>query len=321
MIDDLFESLNIQSAMPESSWNELDSLPGHVAWRDLRSQFVHAVHSQFEQWISRDQRHHRDQLMFALGRFDEGVRLLSHLRRHIFADGAAPLTVLDVGAGNGGVAIAFANDPRNRVIAADVVPNPQAVACRKLMKSPVAIVAANGARLPIASNSVDLVLLVDVLEHLPSTHEVASEIMRVLRDGGLCVMVTPARLAHVLKPDPHYGVRGLLLLPNAVQRFIVDRMLKRRIVAANGAAAPAYDVEHTFWHAAEIAALFPEPKTVDVLYEQTFAPPPPVLRYWIRRPRCVVDWLRYRLRRFFFGHILIYKDSPAAGTPVFDRLL
>ncbi|MEA2570765.1 MAG: hypothetical protein QOI24_2766 [Acidobacteriota bacterium] len=306
--------------MPESSWAELDVLPGHLPWRGLRSQFVQAVHSQFEHWISRDQRHYRDQLMFALGRFDEGVRLLSHLRHHILADGAAPLTVLDIGAGNGGVAIAFANDPRNRVIAADLVPNPQAVACRKLMKSPVAIVAADGAQLPVLSNSVDLVLLVDVLEHLPSAGEVASEIMRVLRNGGLCVMVTPARLAHVVKPDPHYGVRGLLLLPNAVQRFIVDRVLKRRIVTATGTGAPAYDVEHTFWHAAEIAALFPEPKTVDVLYEQSFAPPPPVLRFWLREPQCVFAWLHYRLRRFFFGHILVYKNSPPEGTPAFDRL-
>jgi hypothetical protein len=144
--------------------------------------------------------------------------------------------------------------------------------------------------------------------------------MRVLRPGGVCLITTPARLAYAFRKDPHYGVRSLLLLPNGAQRFIVNRLLRRRVTSSTGGTYDAYDVEHTFWHAAEIARLFPGPKTVDVLYERPYRPPGRFSRYWIRHPSVAIEQLRYELRRFFFGHILVYKGSAPAGAPRFDRI-
>ncbi len=259
-----------------------------------------------------------EQLLFAVGRFDEGARLLSHLRHPILPSG--PFTVLDIGAGNGGVAFAFANDRRNRVIAVDYVPNMQAATCRRLLASAVTQIASDGGRLPIASGQVDLVLLVDVLEHLAAPRAVAAEIMRVLRPGGLCVITTPARLAYAFRRDPHYGVRSLVLLPNEAQRFIVNRVLRRRVTSSTGGRYDAYDVEHIYWHAAEIARLFPGPKTVDVLYERSYLPPGRFIGYWLRHPSVAREQLNYELRRFFFGHILVYKGSAPPGAPTFDRI-
>jgi len=45
--------------------------------------------------------------------------------------------------------------------------------------------------LPIRSGSVDVVLLLDVLEHLADSHVAMVEIRRVLRDGGQLIMNTP----------------------------------------------------------------------------------------------------------------------------------
>ena len=101
-----------------------------------------------------------------------------------------------MGAGNGGVAFAFANDANARVYAMDRVPNAQAVECRRLLASDATFVTGDGAALPFRSDAIDLVLLLEVLEHLSHPAEVAAEIMRVLRAGGLCVVVTPARFAY-----------------------------------------------------------------------------------------------------------------------------
>jgi SAM-dependent methyltransferase len=171
---------------------------------------------------------------------------------------------------------------------------------------------ADGAALPFASDSFDLILLVDVLEHLPDAAGVANEIMRVLRPGGRCVVITPARAPLLFRRDPHYGIRGLLLLPNEVQRILVDRVFRR--------GGNPYDVEHTFWSAGEIARLFPGPKTVDVVYETWFAPPGPFTVRWLARPRTAVEHFRYRLRHLAYGPIIVHKGTPDAGAPVFERM-
>lgn len=292
--------------MSEAAWAQLDRRPSMVRWRDLRERFVEAVGRRFAAWIAEDQPHHRDQLLVATGRFDQGARLILELLERP----SAPRRVLDIGAGNGGVAFAFANDAMHRVYAVDLVPNAEARALRRELPVKIEQAVADGAALPFASESIDLVLLIDVFEHLSRPGDVAREAMRVLRPGGRCIITTPARLPLLLSPDPHYGVRGLLLLPNEVQRFIVDRVLRR---------ANAYDVEHTFWHVREIAKWFPDPKTVDVVYETSFAPPGPFTVRWLTRPRMAFEGLRYRLRHFAYGPIIVHKGEPDQTAPVFER--
>jgi SAM-dependent methyltransferase len=49
----------------------------------------------------------------------------------------------------------------------------------------------NAMQLPLADNSVDTVLLLDVLEHLPSSEECISEIYRSLKPGGTFLLQVP----------------------------------------------------------------------------------------------------------------------------------
>jgi len=316
-VTDALSELAGRSAMPAAEWDDV-GVPAVVPWQELRARFIDAIRSEFAKWIAPDQAHFREQLVFALGRFDEGVRLVQHLRQ--FALGDRDVTALDIGAGNGGVGFAFANDPRNTVFALDIVPNPQAVGCRRLLDSSLQLVTGDAGALPFASDTFDLVVLSDVLEHLPAPRAAGPEIMRILRPGGVCFISTPARLSFALRHDPHYGIRSLALLPNEAQRFVVNRVLRRRVVGHDGRRVPAYDVEHLFWNAREIARLFPAPKTIDVLYRRDYRPPGRFSRYWLRHPSAAVEQLAYKMRHWFFGHILIYKGAPPPGAQQFDRI-
>lgn len=285
-------------------WDELRDFDAHMGWDELRRRFCERVTQTFERWIAPDEAHFREQLIFALGRFDEGASLLRYFER--YANPLPPRTreirVMDIGSGNGGVALALANHRRYRVYTLDLVPNHDLLSLRRVLPVPVRSLVANGEKAPVATETFDIVLLLDTIEHVARPRLLASEIMRILRPGGVCMITTPARLRHLFSRDPHYGVRGLVLLPNELQRLIVDRILRRRVRDAFGRDAKAYDVTHIYWHVSEIAGLFPGPKDVDVLFNQPFQP----------AARFTEEWFRHKFRRFLYDRILIYKK---AGVP------
>ena len=274
-------------------WDDIAALPLLFPWEELRGRFIDAVHDDFARWVSPDQSHFREQLLFAVGRFDEGAALLRYFALQGIA--ARSARVLDVGAGNGGVALALANCTRFSVHTLDIVPNNELMALRRALRLPVRPVVASGAAIPLADESLDIVLLIDTLEHLPDPRATGAEIMRVLRRGGFCYITTPARVPHLLRADPHYGIRGLALFPNGVQRFIVDRIYRR---------VPRYDVEHLFWHSAEVARMFPDPKRVEVLFSRNYSPPMSFRHATGAERR---EWIAHRLRGFFFDRIVIHK--------------
>ncbi|MDQ2870706.1 MAG: methyltransferase domain-containing protein [Acidobacteriota bacterium] len=66
-------------------------------------------------------------------------------------------------------------------------------------------------RLPFRSGGFDLTACFDLLEHVHDRAEVAGELARVTRSGGLLVATTPNRFS--LSAEPHVGVWGVGLLP------------------------------------------------------------------------------------------------------------
>jgi SAM-dependent methyltransferase len=107
---------------------------------------------------------------------------------------------------------------------------------------------ARGEALPFPDGSLDLVLLAETVEHVPGVRRLGAEVARVLRPGGLCYVTTPPRLRFLAQGDPHYGVPGLLLLPDGLQRFVFERWV---------APGEAYDVTHVFWSAAGVMRALP----------------------------------------------------------------
>lgn len=173
-------------------------------------------------------------------------RLFEHYRRHFLAEvtrghyiaetlqrfvpgGFAPrgARVLDIGCGDGGVPIAFA---RRGALAAGLEPGPEnlrrARARAREHGADVQLVRGVAEDLPFPTASQDLVILDNVLEHVADRSRVLDEIRRVLIPDGILYIVTPKPFVPLsLMSDPHYGTPGLTLLPRAVQKRIVDRVV------------------------------------------------------------------------------------------------
>jgi SAM-dependent methyltransferase len=215
---------------------------------------------------------------FARQRLDEGLELAPHFATKY---GDRRLRILDVGAGNGGVSLGLAN-AKHQVIAVDVTINGELASLRARTGVPLSQLVATAGALPFASESFDVVLCLETIEHLPHARASAAEMMRVLRPGGQVMITTPARVRHLLKRDPHCDVRGLLMLPDALQKKVIG---------------PSYDVEHIFWTAGGIARLFPGRGRVETL----------VAIPWPGRPRNLREVLWKLFRGLLWDRIVIYK--------------
>jgi ubiquinone/menaquinone biosynthesis C-methylase UbiE len=101
------------------------------------------------------------------------------------------MDVLDLGCGTGHISRMF--EGRNRVVSYD--PTVQGVrTARALQKTRGSFVVGGGERLPFADATFDVVLLIDVLEHIEDHQSVAAEIQRVLRPGGLVFCMVPQHM-------------------------------------------------------------------------------------------------------------------------------
>lgn len=251
-------------------------------WDALRALYREVALAGVERSIGRGQPHYRCNVDFAHQRFEEGVELAAYFASKY---PNRNLRILDLGAGNGGVSLALANEARNRVVAADVVFNSELASLRA--KLPFDHVLASADALPFEDASFDAVLCLEAIEHLPDPAGAAKEMMRILKPGGQVMITTPARLRFLWKPDPHYAVRGLLMLPDALQQRVVE---KRGLT-------DDYDVQHIYWTAGGIIRRFPGRARVDTL----------VAIPWPGRPRNAREVLWKLLRRLLWDRIVIWK--------------
>ena len=133
--------------------------------------------------------------------------------------------ILDLGAGMGGLSVALLREygPEGlRLVAIDY--NPEYCRIAKLRAERyglrLPIVVAAGERLPYASGMFDLVICLDVLEHVADAPGVLREMHRVLRPGGTALTTVPNR--HAFR-DPHYHLPFINWLPRSLAEVIVER--------------------------------------------------------------------------------------------------
>jgi SAM-dependent methyltransferase len=246
----------------------------------LRARYEDLAIRGLERTVPRDAPHYAANVEFVKQRFAEGLELVGYFASKY---GERPLRILDLGAGAGGVAIALSSEPRYRVTAVDVVMNPDLVELRggEGTAAPLSYAVASAGTLPFAGASFDAVLCLETIEHLPKPRAAAREMMRVLKSGGLVMITTPARFRWLFKPDPHYQIRGLALLPDVLQKKAVEN----------------YDVEHLFWTAGGMIRMFPDRARVETL----------VAIPWPGRPRNVKEILWKLFRRLLWDRIVIWK--------------
>lgn len=260
-------------------------MANRIAWDQLREKFRSHTQGNLHRSIPRDSPIYEHNLTFALSRFEEGAQLASFLVPY-FPN--APVRALDLGAGNGGVSLALANDDRYRVFAVDIEVNPDFLAVRRRTGSPVRQVVASGDQLPFRMSVFDVVLCLETIEHIEAAERLGSEMMRVLRSGGLCMITTPARLRFFLRPDPHFAVPRLVAWPDWIQRRIVVEKLKL---------TNHYDVTHIYWTVGGVIRNLPGRTRVKTLCNIPYPGIPSTLK----------EWLWYAFRRLLWDRILVFK--------------
>jgi len=129
--------------------------------------------------------------------------------------------LLDLGSGMGGLAVALAREGA-ALIGLDY--NPAYCAITRLrarrygLTLPLTVGA--GEALPFPAASFDVVINLDVLEHVRDPGQVIAEIGRVLRPGGACLTSAPNRFAF---RDAHYHLPGINWLPRPWAEAIIRR--------------------------------------------------------------------------------------------------
>lgn len=235
--------------------------------------------------------HEEQDVKFTAGRLAEGRAIGEFLTDRF----SGPMRVLDLGSGSGGAATGVANSAGTTVVALDHRPHP---ILRHLCSETglrILPVLGSGEALPFRADAFTSVLCLETIEHVPRPALMGSEIIRVLRTGGLCMLTTPPRLKYLFRRDPHFGIPGLLALPDRLQKLVVTRLLRRT-------SSREYDVQHIYGYAGSIARLFPGRK----IFQGVGEPPSSKAARMLWQIR----------QRFFWERLLIWKAGPPADESV-----
>lgn len=158
-------------------------------------------------------------------------------------------TMLDLGVGSGGISVSFSKLNFN-VKGLDVNKDYLDLAKKRseYHKTKLELKEWDGVNIPYDSETFSLVLIMDILEHVPDPHQLIKEICRVLKPGGICFFCTENKYSPVfLIGDPHYGIPLLTLFPRFIRNFIIVDILKRSKVL---------DDYHWFGSVKEIGNIF-----------------------------------------------------------------
>jgi ubiquinone/menaquinone biosynthesis C-methylase UbiE len=160
------------------------------------------------------------------GEYPRGFLIMDTLRKYAPEFRVKGASVLDVGCGDAGALIAFAENgarcagiecfdaslERGRLRATD---HGVAIDLKKGVAESI----------PFPDASFDLVMLDNVLEHVSDRPRTLREVKRVLKPGGLLYMVTPKPFSlYSLWNDPHYDLAGLVLLPRPMQIWYFEKV-------------------------------------------------------------------------------------------------
>jgi SAM-dependent methyltransferase len=158
---------------------------------------------------------------FVTERYIEGQRWRGVLNR--FAPDHDDRYILDVGGGNGAIELALTAEERWHVISVDSGWNDTVRMLQGATETVLRRVIADASHLPFRPNTFDAVTCLETVEHFSDARSAASEIMKVTKPRGLLLLTTPPRWRFALRPDPHFGIRCLVLFPPFLQRAIVAR--------------------------------------------------------------------------------------------------
>lgn len=144
--------------------------------------------------------------------------VLQEIERRL--DGRLNGTLLELGFGTGFMLQAAA-EKFDRVLGIEIAPYWLPLAGKRLAESrrTAALACASAYCIPLPEASVDVIVALDVLEHLSDPLTMLNEAFRVLKPGGVLFMSTPNRFTPGL--EPHVRLWGVGLLPRRLQLVYV----------------------------------------------------------------------------------------------------
>lgn len=134
--------------------------------------------------------------------------------------------VLDIGCGDAGALIAFAERGAH---CAGIETDDKSIARGRLRAREhdvrIAIDKGSAEHVDCPDGSFDLVMLDNVFEHVRDQEQTLREAKRVLAAGGLLYLVTPKPFSlYALWNDPHYDLAGLVLMPRKMQIWYFEQV-------------------------------------------------------------------------------------------------
>lgn len=160
------------------------------------------------------------------------------------------LTILDLGSGEGGTSKVFCHD--NFVVSLDLSlirlqrqssfviskegsyptekssTNNETRFLSSIEMTEPELVNGSALKLPFTNNSFDLIIIQDVIEHLPNTSDFYSEIKRILKSKGYLFLSTPNKLSifNILN-DPHFGLPIVSVLKReSIKKYFLKHFRK-----------------------------------------------------------------------------------------------
>lgn len=143
--------------------------------------------------------------------------------------------ILEIGCQNGAWLIALALAGANAVGIDVVEPAVKAASIRAgCWDASIDARVGDACKLDFDDNSFDIIASSDVIEHVPDKSAMVSEVMRVLRPGGLAVISAPVRFSvKHFRSDPHYQHAGVSIWPAPLIAWYLKRFRNE----------PVYEVE------------------------------------------------------------------------------
>jgi ubiquinone/menaquinone biosynthesis C-methylase UbiE len=134
-------------------------------------------------------------------------------------------TILDVGCGYGGIIAAFLEDKKNKnskIIGLDINKELTSFCKKKFPKQK--FITADATNIPLKTESVDIAILADVIEHVDNPAKCIAEVKRILKKGGIAYINFP----------PYYGPWGGHLKPPLTHpipylHYLPEKILKRYV--------------------------------------------------------------------------------------------
>ncbi len=134
------------------------------------------------------------------------------------------LKILDIGSGEGGTSEVLSED--NFVTSFDM--NKIRLLRQQNSFSDINLLCGSSSSLPFKNNSLDLIILQDVLEHLDNKEKLINNIYNLLNDNGMIYLSTPNKFSVVnIIADPHWGVPLVSLLKReSVRKYFLNYFRK-----------------------------------------------------------------------------------------------